>query len=738
LTADLIASIAPIRETSTRLLPRLWRGLQAPPAPLGGAVRIAKATESLLVLPWFATFNFVLAALTAAALAELHGPAVMAAWLAAVAATAYPGTRHWLRFRHAPPPTTVSPRFHRKAAIYSTVVAMPWLVLLVLLFPYDSESHEIAVIFVVAGISAGAIAMLPMVPEVTLAYLLPLLLGLVQALARDDQAVDLVMAAMTVAYMIFLVGVVAFRHEQFVAGIAVRENAKDLARALAQARARLAQAYTSADETVVIFDSEERLVISNFNARSPLAGFGNLPEIGTTFADGLRALVRAGAFAAGNRDEAEFMAKILAAWRNPPANSFIELANGNYLRIAVRALGNGEKAVILSDATETVAHAKAARAHERRLADFAETSGEWWWEQDADLRFTSLSDRLTDHLGESPDRYVGKRRDEIVDPAFNHAAWQNHLADLAARRPFRDFRYRLRVGSGAGRYVSVSGKPLFDAAGKFLGYRGVARDVTADVEAAETLRLAKEQAVYASHAKSQFLAHMSHELRTPLNAVIGYSEMMAQGTFGPLGNEKYVEYVGHIRDSGAHLLSLIDDILEMSTVESGGRRLNEETVDLRRLVRASMYMVEGRARDAGVAVRTELALPLPAVRGDARLLKQVLLNLLTNAVKFTPSGGQVTLAAAAGRAGVNISVSDTGIGMSAENIAAAWTPFARGNSEHAQKYPGAGLGLPLVKGLVELHGGTVAIQSVVGQGTTISVHLPASRIIPDAARQASA
>jgi signal transduction histidine kinase len=310
------------------------------------------------------------------------------------------------------------------------------------------------------------------------------------------------------------------------------------------------------------------------------------------------------------------------------------------------------------------------------------------------------------------------------------------LADLAARRPFRDFRYRLRAEFGGVHYVSISGEPIFATGGEFRGYRGVARDITADVEAAEILRRAKEQAVFASQAKSHFLAHMSHELRTPLNAIIGYSEMMVRQTFGPLANPKYMEYVGHIRDSGEHLLGLIGEILEMSTIEAGGRKLVEETVDLRRLVRSVSHMVEGRANEAGLTINVDLALPLPSVRGDLRALKQILLNMLGNAIKFTPPGGRVTLAAAATRQGVELSVSDSGIGMSAESIAVAWTPFARGNSEHAQKFPGAGLGLPLIKTLTELHGGTVDIQSAVGAGTTVTVRLPAARVVGDTARQA--
>ena len=738
LTARATGTDPPRQEAAIGHWRRWTRSLQPPPEPLAGAVRIAKAADLVRVLPWLVGFNFGLAALTALALTDFHSLWTLAAWLALVAATAAPGAWHWFRFRAARPPSSISPRFHRKAAIFSAAVAVPWLVLLVLLFPFHSDPHKMAVIFVIAGISAGATAMLAALPEVALFYVMPLVLGLFQALVREGGFADLVMAAMLASYGVFLLGVVAFRHEAFVAAIAGRQEREELTSSLAKAQGRLAKAFAAGGETALLFDGNDRLLLTNYGKQSPLAAYAGAPAPGTTFADWWQGLVRAGAFAAANGKEAEFIDRTLTIWRDPPPEALLKLANGKYLRAVVRPLGDGEKVLIFGDATQARANAKAAREHEQRLADFAGVSGEWWWEQDADLRFTKLSDRVAEYLGAKPNRYVGMRRDDLVDPTYNNEAWQNHLTDLAARRPFRDFRYRTRADDGALRYLSISGKPIFGVGGQFLGYRGVTRDVTSDVEAAETLRLAKEQAVYASNAKSQFLAHMSHELRTPLNAVIGYSDMMAQHTFGPLGDPKNEEYVGHIRDSGRYLLGLIEEILEMSTIEAGGRKLAEEQVDLLELVNSSLKMVEVRAKDAGLTLTTDVKTPLPAVRGDARALKQVVLNLLVNAVKFTPQGGRVTLAVKAGGAGAEFRVTD-GVGMSAEAIAAAWTPFARGNSDHARKHLGAGLGLPLVKALTEMHGGTVEIQSAVGAGTTVTVRLPAARVIDAAAPlQASA
>jgi signal transduction histidine kinase len=729
LTAKTTATDPSGQEAATGFWARWSRALRPPAEPLAGAARIAKARELLRCLPWIVGFNFLLAALTAIVLADYHEPWKVGTWLALVAATAIPGTRYWLRFRAAPPPRSVSQRFIRNSAIYSFVVASPWLVILTALFPFHSEGHEMAVIFVIAGVTAGATAMVAALPEVAIGYVMPLLVGLIQALLREGEILDLVMAAMLVAYGVFLVGVVALKHEAFVADVAVRENSNVLMQALAKAQRRLSRVFAKSDETIVLFDADDRLLLTNYGKQSPLAAFAGAPAAGTLFADWWRSLVRAGAFAAAEDREEEFIATTLAIWRDPPPEALLRLAGGKYLRAVLRQLDDGEKVLIFSDATQSHANAKAAAEHERRLSDFAEVTGEWWWEQDADLRFTKLSDRVADWASKVPGNAIGKRRDDLVDPTYEPDAWRDHVADLAARRPFREFRYRVRADFGKDRYTSINGKPVFGAKGEFLGYRGVARDITAEVEAAATLRAAKEKAVYASQVKSQFLAHMSHELRTPLNAVIGYSEMMTQRTFGPLGDPKYEEYAGHIHDSGKYLLGLIEDILEMSTVEAGGRKLAEEEVDLPELVNSSLKMVEVRANDGGLTLTTDMRMAPPAVRGDARALKQIVLNLLVNAVKFTPRGGRVTLAVMADGAGAEFRVIDSGIGMDAAAIAAAWTPFARGDSEHARDYPGTGLGLPLVKALTELHGGTVEIQSAVGKGTTVIVRLPASRVI---------
>ncbi len=255
-------------------------------------------------------------------------------------------------------------------------------------------------------------------------------------------------------------------------------------------------------------------------------------------------------------------------------------------------------------------------------------------------------------------------------------------------------------------------------------------DVTHARQSERDLRHAKEQAVAANRAKSEFLANVSHELRTPLNAIIGFAEMMANQMLGPIGLPRYREYASDIRDSGGHLLSLINDILDMARIEAGRLHLHEEPVDLPAMLEACTKLVEQRARHGDVAVETAIQRPLPRLLADKRMVKQILLNLLSNAVKFTPRGGRVTVATWSDDAGrMTIQTSDTGIGMTIEEIGKALTPFHRSESALNRRFEGTGLGLPITKSLVDAHGAGFRIDSEPGVGTRCAVVFPAFRTL---------
>ena len=236
----------------------------------------------------------------------------------------------------------------------------------------------------------------------------------------------------------------------------------------------------------------------------------------------------------------------------------------------------------------------------------------------------------------------------------------------------------------------------------------------------------------ASKAKSDFLARMSHELRTPLNAIIGFSEILRDAVIGPL-DARYRDYAGDIHSAGEHLQNIINDILDISKIEGGAFELREETVSIEEIVEACRRIVTAMADRAGVTLTINLPSYLPYIRADHLRLRQVLLNLLSNAVKFTPAGGRVSLTAAIEAEGAVITVEDTGIGMKTEDIAVALEPFRQIEDAQNRRFQGTGLGLPLAKALVELHGGSLDIRSMPAAGTVVRVCLPLERVAANAA-----
>jgi PAS domain S-box-containing protein len=309
------------------------------------------------------------------------------------------------------------------------------------------------------------------------------------------------------------------------------------------------------------------------------------------------------------------------------------------------------------------------------------------------------------------------RRDEFMRILHRHGTVTNFVSEV--------YRHKTREKI----WVSENARLIRDDEGRPLFYEGTVRDITELRRAEDALRAAMAEVEAASLAKSYFLANISHELRTPLNAIIGFSEIMQNQLLGPVENATYLGYASDIYESGTHLLGLINEILDLSKAEAGRMEINDEIVEVPVLVERCVATLRPQADKTRITLHNVASATLPALVADRARLRQILVNLLSNAIKFTPERGNVTVTAFIDEdRRFAISVADTGIGMSPEQIPIALEPFRQIDSALNRAHGGTGLGLPLTKRLIELHGGAFEIESVLGQGTTVTVRFPQARV----------
>jgi signal transduction histidine kinase/HAMP domain-containing protein len=353
------------------------------------------------------------------------------------------------------------------------------------------------------------------------------------------------------------------------------------------------------------------------------------------------------------------------------------------------------------------------RTAESRLVDALDSSNEGVLLVDAEGRILLANRALREF-------FPAIAADLFDDGRFVEALSLIHAQQIGARPESDNAGGRAEWELADGRWVRVTANPTSEG-GKII----LLSDFTLVKERENSLHLAIREAQAANAAKTRFVANMSHELRTPLNAIIGFSEVIYGQLFGALGNPRYLEYAGDILRSGRHLLSIINSVLDLAKSDAGKLLLDPQPVDLREVLGDCALMVREQFRSAELSFRCEgLDTPL-MVWGDPSKLRQIFLNLLSNAIKFTESGGHVVVTATASGPGITVCVGDDGIGMSEDDIRVALEPFGQVDNRLERRYEGTGLGLPLTQSLVELHGGTLRVESEPGRGTRVSVGLPA-------------
>ena len=354
----------------------------------------------------------------------------------------------------------------------------------------------------------------------------------------------------------------------------------------------------------------------------------------------------------------------------------------------------------------------------------------------ADGRIRFASPAAQSLLGLAPDALIGVAPAALVHPDDLRPMQAALMEASYFARP-ATAEIRLRRADGTFVWAEIRCRPAAAANGEAADIVAVTRDITERKSHERALIEARDLAEDANRAKSSFLANMSHELRTPLNAILGFSEVMTHEMFGPVGSPRYLEYSRLIHESGAHLLELINGILDMTKIEAGKFELSEEIFDLRDVAEACVRLVRPQAERASVVLKIGIAAGAQTIFADKRAIKQVLVNLLSNGVKFTPRGGEVRITAGLDTRGIEIAVSDSGVGISTKDLARLGQPFEQVEGEHVRSKEGTGLGLALVKALAAMHGGEATIESTLGVGTTVRVRLPFATVDEKGVRIAS-
>jgi PAS domain S-box-containing protein len=501
-----------------------------------------------------------------------------------------------------------------------------------------------------------------------------------------------------------------------------------------QARSRLVDAVESLSQGFALFDSADRFVLCNSKYRELHAGVEDKLVAGRDFSSIVTAL------AGLELSDAAPVDRMVWATRRLKAHSqgdgrFEYRCGQRWLMVTERRTRDGGTVCVETDITDLkqreaeLSHL-ASQNQKLAAAVSAATSGIVITDPnqaDNPIIFVNPAfEAMTGYRGET---ILGRNARLLQGPETDMESVAAMRKAVAEGRPITTDMLNYR-SDGSTFWNELNLSPVRAADGQLAYFIGIMTDITYRKEVERDLVAAKTTAELANRTKTEFLANMSHELRTPLNAVIGFSEVMRGEIFGPIGHPQYREYAGDILNSGQHLLEVINDILDMSKIESGKMELREEVIDLGESVDSCLKLISQRAQDMGHALLVDIPDEALKLLADSNMVKRILLNLLSNAIKFTPPGGRIELRVTRQPGGdLAIAVADTGIGIAPEDMKKIWQPFAQVENPMQRKYQGTGLGLPLVRSMAELHQANVELTSSLGKGTTVVVRFPRMRVV---------
>ena len=496
-----------------------------------------------------------------------------------------------------------------------------------------------------------------------------------------------------------------------------------------RAEQRLQDAIETISDGFAFYDSDERLVLANSRY---VTNEKMCPAIfpGARFETIIRHDVELGLIPTSKGREEQWIAERLEHFRDPTGILEQRRSDGRWMQISERKTDDGGTVVIFTDITERKKAVDELAEKSLALETTLENMGQGITMIDADLKVLAFNQKFLELL-EFPADVFKKGFPLEQALRFNAERGEYGPGDIEAQvrerielaKRFEPHVFERQRPDGS--VIEIRGTPM--AGGGFVT---TYTDITKRKQVEENLRQALLRAEGASQAKSVFLANMSHELRTPLNSIIGFSETLKVQMFGPLGDPKYIEYASDINASGTHLLDVIKDIPDISKIDAGEVEVSDEAVDLPTLVESAIKMLREQAEDRNVTLSRIFPSDCPRLRADPRHIKQIVINLVSNAVKFTPPKGTIKLEISKDAMNtLSIIVEDTGIGIKPENIATVLEPFGQVGDIYSRSHEGTGQGLPLAKSLAELHGGTVKIVSQPGQGTTVTIRFPPERTI---------